>query len=376
MSLLIYALILFNVVSAVPGYSVESSAGCSLCHINPSGGGLRSDYGTTIFAADELPMKKMMQFIIPTWDGAAASGLRIGGDFRFQLMMYSDENDDLKMPLFPMQADVYAQYGINPHLNLVYRQALNNAAGNEYWMLVFFDSEDHFLKIGKSLPDYGLKLDDHSAFIRGGNIRLTHGLEKEGLFFGPYPYQSAPAMVEYGRKLTKGVRITASISNAFAQGSDSEYGFDQALEDKAFTARLSLNSGINQESGILLSIQGFKENDLTAMGINGGFSYRRHTLLFEADWLRDWTGPDTETFVNFIEWKTRIRQGIHFSGRYEFFDPDLDWADGAISRYSVGFELFPLNVLGVKFMGRISDLDLKDANQPSPEWIIQLHTFL
>ena len=42
-----------------------------------------------------------------------------------------------------------------------------------------------YFKIGLSKPSYGLKIEDHTTFIRGGNIQLVQGNHREGMPFIP-----------------------------------------------------------------------------------------------------------------------------------------------------------------------------------------------
>ena len=50
----IIALIIFNLLLALPRFSIETSTSCMSCHVNPNGGGMRNDYGSNVFSLDEL----------------------------------------------------------------------------------------------------------------------------------------------------------------------------------------------------------------------------------------------------------------------------------------------------------------------------------
>ena len=41
---------------------------------------------------------------------------------------------------------------------------------SEFFVLIKNIANNLWLKIGKTLPTYGLKLDDHTSFIKGGNM--------------------------------------------------------------------------------------------------------------------------------------------------------------------------------------------------------------
>ena len=69
-------------------------------------------------------------------------------------------------------------------------------------------------------------------------------------------------------------------------------------------------------------------------------------------------------------------QGLHLIAKYDYFDRHVDYSSGAISRYSAGFEIYPLNILEIKFQARqnevennLTELDL------NTEYLIQVHTW-
>ena len=62
---------------------------------------------------------------------------------------------------------------------------------------------------------YGLMLDDHTSFIRGGNLQRTHGLLKEGLPFSPL---TPPVNTAELGMFRSDFLFTASLSNGFLAG--------------------------------------------------------------------------------------------------------------------------------------------------------------
>lgn len=368
------ALILFSGLQAVPQFSVDSGASCNLCHVNPTGGGLRNDYGMEIFSLDDLPMQGLSRLNDTELSGKLGNMLRIGGDFRFQSLVHKS-GAKTSVPLFPMQADIYASLTLNPNLSLYYKHSFNNASANEYWLLLNQLPFDAWLKIGKALPDYGLKLDDHSLYVRGGNIRRNNGLTLEGLFFGPAPYGQIPAMVEFGKMMSAGLRLTASMANGFVKSSDAGYGFSEEVTDKAFTGKLSYFHETDSELGFNLNLHALKEGDVKAVGFSGGVSFADFSWLFEADRVMDYLDKDSETAAFYQELIYRARQGVHLFGRHEYFDPETDFLTGSLNRYTAGVEVFPMSVFSLQFQIRSTRIDVDTADQPDPEFLIQVHSW-
>jgi hypothetical protein len=48
-----------NTAQALPRYSARNSQSCFLCHHSPSGGGMRSGYGSQYFAGRKLAVNKV-----------------------------------------------------------------------------------------------------------------------------------------------------------------------------------------------------------------------------------------------------------------------------------------------------------------------------
>lgn len=111
-------------VWAEPRFAAESGYSCNLCHVDPAGGGLRTDYGLVYFGADELPLVNGRKHTLPEWDGLIDEQVRMGGDFRVQYLNYhGDENRQGR--IFPMQADIYSQIIINSMAELYFSFNLN-----------------------------------------------------------------------------------------------------------------------------------------------------------------------------------------------------------------------------------------------------------
>ena len=117
-----------------------------------------------------------------------------------------------------------------------------------------------------------------------------------------------------------------------------------------------------------------KENDLTLMGIAGGLSFSKFTWTFELDKADDLI-PGSNSFAYYEELAWEIKQGVHLIAKYDFFDPDEKWLTGAVSRYTLGVELFPLNILEIKIQARLSEVDKVGFIQPDPEYLVQIHTW-
>ena len=81
-----------------------------------------------------------------------------------------------------------------------------------------------------------------------------------------------------------------------------------------------------------------------------------------------------KSLASYAQLVYRPNQGIHLIAKYDYFDPVYDLNTGAISRYSYGCEIYPLNMLEIKLQMRdykVDNLDLEFDN----EYLVQVHTW-
>src|ERR1700750_307065 len=67
-------------VQADPYLAVQEGYKCNVCHVNPTGGGLRNDFGIT-YAKVLLPAETI-DTKLDAWTGKVSDILRVGGDLR------------------------------------------------------------------------------------------------------------------------------------------------------------------------------------------------------------------------------------------------------------------------------------------------------
>ncbi|NQU68331.1 MAG: hypothetical protein HQ510_10345 [Candidatus Marinimicrobia bacterium] len=364
---IIITLLVFQIAVAVPRFSLENGASCNLCHVNPTGGGMRNDYGTTIFALDELPRITMES---EPWDGVINEHLKIGGEFRIQSLIHENAAGDIATPIFPMQADLTTLVTPTDNFSIYGNIRLSGGILNEFWAMVSGLPNESWVRVGRILPDYGLKLDDHTAFIRGGNIRQTHGLTAEGLFFAP---TLLPTGIEAGTKIGNGIRLTGGISNAFVRGVEPSYGFSESISDKAFSLKVTRLKSYFEFVHTMNAISLIRESNVTVAGISGGISLNRITWHYEFDRVENGIQDTTISHAMYQELSYSPAQGLTLIGRYEFFDPDLDYASEAIQRIVAGVEVFPRYGLQYIFQVRVTRTDNIPGGQPTPEFLCQLH---
>jgi hypothetical protein len=87
---------------AVPRYSVRYEQNCMLCHVNPTGGGMRSAYATDQLVPKELAMSPKEPEVLAVLDTYLNKHVRIGADFRNQVaqsLVVKHHRVDVERPL-------------------------------------------------------------------------------------------------------------------------------------------------------------------------------------------------------------------------------------------------------------------------------------
>jgi len=346
-------------LTAIPRFGIKEGS-CNTCHVNPTGGGLRNDYASLIISTDELPLRKTSSLIELDDPGQLTDHIRIGADLRAQLL-----SDDEETIMFPMQADLYANIDMNGLLDIyVEQEALLGIM--EYWSNVFIPFINAFIKVGKMRPNYGLGIDDHTSFIRGGNITRTHGLLKEGLPFSPIrPTVNSAELGFFGTNYL----LTGSISNAFLSGESSELAFLGLPDNRTIVLRgeYSLKSG--QING-LIGGSYLAEKETFIRGVFGGLSKNSFTYTGEVDLVTGWSG-DFTGLASFSEIAWVPRQGIHLLLKYDFLDENIELINNSLSRLSLGLEVFPFNFMELKV--QIRKTGLAGKGMFPTEFLFQTH---
>ena len=348
---------------ALPRFAVQNGLSCIACHVNPTGSGLRNSYGNDVMALEELPLERWLDKGNEDWNGYISDHLQIGGDFRLQGVQYNDSNSTRKSAFFPMQADIYSYLKLNNNASIFTKIGVRGSSSlsAEYWALVNNLPQNAWVRVGRTLPNYGLRVDGHTSFIRGGNFsRTISGLEKEGLMFGPY--LNPPAILELGVPMFGGLQWTSSVSTSLINNNE---------EMNNLTTQFNY-SGSNDNTTYMAGFSYMREDNFSMLGVSGGISFSDFTWTFEVDQAENWIDGNTSLAL-YDELVWEVIQGVQLIGKYDYFDPKTDWQTSSISRYTFGAEIYPLNIMEIKLQLRMNQVDLDNAAAIDPEYLIQTH---
>jgi hypothetical protein len=228
---------------------------------------------------------------------------------------------------FQMQGDLYLSIRLAKKVSVFLKKGLYS--GFEAYGLLHVLPANGYLKLGKFLPAYGTRTDDHTSYIR----TVT----------GFSPEQGRPELTGGEAAISPG---PFTILGGFYNADD---GFGSAVgNDKAFLGRAEGLFALSEEVHLGLGGNVFVTTlpggtRRTLYGGLGSLSIGEMTLLGEVDAVRSRNGGVTTTgLVTFAEASYVVTPGVDLKLGYDFFDPDVDRKTGAQSRFSAGVEFFPL----------------------------------
>jgi hypothetical protein len=218
------------------------------------------------------------------------------------------------------------------------------------------------VKVGKFVPDFGTKMDDHTTYIRTmtgfspelGRPELT-GAEV-GISPGPF-------------------KVVGGVYNA-TDGYAGSGGNNKALLGRAegmFELAEDFHFGLGGDVFTREDQTGARK---TMYGGFGSIAYGDLVVFGEVDFLRSSGGgvADSSGFVSYVELDYMVTPGLDVKLAYDFHDPDINYKTGSQSRVTVGCEFFPVGGVEVRPLYRFNfETPVEQRNN---ELDIVLHFYL
>jgi hypothetical protein len=340
-----------------PRFAARLGFACSVCHVNPTGGGLRTAYGRDVFEKQQLTFSPGNDAVAGLdFDPRISDRLTLGGDYRLAFIWQPKRKPEdppavsptmwitlpSKLSFFPMQVDTYVGAELSRHVTL-YTDVGANGSFEAFGLIHGLPFGTYF-KAGYFIPPYGTKLPNHTA------------VHRQPFLFQP---TDKDAGVEVG--LT---RPWLDAQVALQNGSPGS-PFDQAYRP-AISSRLALIgdlAGLKATAGGSYRLNAFDVRTPDADGVThtlttndlqyGGFvwlSLGRLTYIGEGDVrIKDdaakLNAQNRATrsgyFVLYNELMLLASRGVDVGLTYEFMDRDIYKAGDALHRFGFQWALFP-----------------------------------
>ena len=343
---------------AVPRYSARYEQNCMLCHVNPSGAGMRSAYAVQDLIPKEFAMSPAKPEALKEIDPKIGKHLSIGTDFR-ELFLAETANSVLAPPqgFFPMQGDLYVCFQLDPKYELYYDRGFTSTY--EAFGIAHVLPWDGYVKAGRFVPPYGWKFDDHTMYVRDD--------------LGFAPPANSDGGIEVG--LSPGsLELQASLVNG-NRGSTLDNDRRLAVTANA-SGRLKLGPLATCLGVATYSHPGLTE-DFNTAGLFGYLSAWNVTWVAEGDLIRRQpaNAAATSGTVSSQELSILLRRGVELLSTYDFYDPDRHLLSGSKARWGVGVSLMPRSFLIGQALFRQTHVESGPAlpGRDYDEGLFQLH---
>ena len=369
---------------SLPRFALLTGSQCQSCHVDPTGGRMRNFFGFN-YGKDELPIRatRDKDFEISP---KLSDNVSIGADFRTQFI-YEGFKETTSFQA--MTATLYGTLAIGKKINIYYKQDVINGtyvqssrgylAGTEAFGLLKILPNNSYIKAGLFYPAYGLRLDDHTSYIRGGDLGFLAGHTfNTGLPFVPN-YKDIG--IEVGAYLGKAL-ITAAVLNGTGNDQTIDIG---RTNEKAVAARLEYVDRLS-DVGLMLGGSYYNYGALTLSGFYAGIGYDIITVAGEVDFAKDLASyRGLHSLAAYAEVTLRATEGLWVIAKFDYFDGDRDKDDvnillqklpprtNSVKRYTVGVEFFPYSFVEVRPQYRISS---ETPSVDNDEFLIQFHFWL
>jgi len=307
-------------VQGLPRFTAVAEQKCNLCHVNPTGGGMRNAYGSQYYARTEMADKVVPFEDIEKFQPNVSDNISLGGDLR---TLYYHDDENKRSGFFQMEGLLHVHAQLDKNLSLTFSKDLQ--FGYEIFATGYYLPKSGYLKIGKFQPAYGWRFADHLLFVRD---KMTWGsfYTDTGIEFGLLPR-------------------SFSVNLGFYNGTGNSFDNNQ---DKAVSGRALYRKSFGK-FGVGLGASIFNNNsDAGSDNTYGSFYYLqtdRLNLLGEIDWREDFSSTRSLASSQVVSYL--VKRGLWLEAKYDFFDPDTDFQTGSTTRYGLALQYFPIGFVEI-----------------------------
>jgi len=334
-----------GVAKAEPYLAARTKNKCGQCHVNRTGGGMRTPYGF-VYSFTQLAAAHIRTDKSTLFDPNLNENIRLGVNFRYSRIFNfgakdsagakSNPQDDFAIP----EANLYVQTRlIEDRVTLYLDQRVSEGAlTRELFLLWEKLPGNGYFKAGRTLLPYGLRLLDDESFVRQ-ETNYHYDRHDLGIEIGLEPGQFS---------------LVGSLT-----------------EDNFSAVSYYIWRGIR--AGVSFARNTSKSDDYTWGGF-GTLVAGRFTLLGEIDFI-DQEGVKKRAY--FSELDLLLRRGINLKVVYDLFDRNIKIPldrDGQ-ERVTIGLETFPIQFFQVGLFYRFNSFIPQNISGNEDQAEIQFHLF-
>jgi hypothetical protein len=339
--------------NAEPYLAAQMGLKCGQCHVNPTGGGMRTVFGNT-WAQTSMAQKRIGSEE-DLWTGQVMKFLSVGGNARANYNWEDVPGQAGTNDFDVEEARAYLDFGVIPNRLSIYldqRFAPGNSTNMEANVRYWIKENAFYVKAGRMYLPFGYRLEDDNAFVRslsGINMQAPDEGAEIGFESGSWTAQLA-------------------VSNGSGGGPEVDPG-------KQVTTRAEFVQS-RWRAGASLLYNDTDAGSRTGAAAFGAFNLGPVVLLGEVDYFDDDSINDgTKLLATLAEADWKLMQGHNLKLTYEWFEPNDDVDEDEQTRVSVLYEWSPIQFIQLRGGVRVYDGIPQNDNQNRKQAFIQLHGF-
>ena len=350
---------------AEPYLAVRSGQKCMACHVNPTGGGKRTEfgsvYGQTALAQRQLDLSFLRSASAAgaasdaaPWTGKITDWFGLGIDLRATQRTRKVPGSDRTSGLDPTRAQVY--FEVQPHgdrltLYVDEHVAPDTLKAREAFAMLWFAERSVYVKVGRMYVPFGLRIEDDTAFMRlfsGVNFNLSHDGVEGGLELGPWSAQLA--VTNGGGSATH----RGKLINALATYVQPDWRLGLSVSHDASGAA-----------------------DRSMQSVFAGLRTGIVSWLASGVHIVDDDTPSgrVRRWASLVEGNIEVAQGHNLKLSYEFYDPNRKVREDQRVRYSAVWEFVPFQFTQFRLGARKNQGIPQNNAQNASELFLQWHAF-
>ena len=352
------ALIAGQSARAEPYLAVQQGYKCVQCHVNPTGGGLRNEFGA-VFSQNVMAARPLPDGLGP-WDGKLGTYVRLGGNVREGWTRTDIQDQDATEDWELLEARLYGGLdAFQERLSAVLDMSFAQDEEDVRQAYVQWSSADRgwYAKAGRFFLPFGWRVQDDGTFVR-----QVSGINRTG-----FPDHEG---VEIGLETAEwSAQFAVASDNAISGSGDDGSGTQLIAQAVRVQPGWRVGAGLSQADA--------DAGDRTLGTVFGGLRTGPVAWLGEVDFVRDEGYADgTRNLVGLLaeaDWSVAKGHNLRLSG--EWLEPDSDLDDDEQTRWSLVYEYTPIAFVQFRAGGRLHDGPPQNDPENRSILFVELHAF-
>jgi len=375
---------------ALPRFALMKGVKCGSCHVNPTGGQMRNENGLA-FSMDKLALEALRDTDL-TFDPNLSDNISLGADYRTQFIY---DGGTKTTSFHAMTTTLYGAVRLNKKFSFYFKQdilntAYGNLSGPEVFGIAKPFSGGWYIKGGDFLPDYGWRLDDHTAYTRGGDLGFINSVG-----FGALGY--SPGLIFVPNYKDIGFEVGGSVGGlSLSTGLFNGTGNTKKIDftnQKAYVGKVEYMGNLS-DVNYRIGASGYGFNGTTMGGFTLGIGTDVVIFMAEMDWTKNYyvvtnspalyrstINPGGYSMAAYAEVDVQATQGVWLIGKFDVFDPVQgrgdDWVItdpqpnyNSVKRITVGLEVFPYSFVEIRPQYRFN---VETPSFDNNQFLTQMH---